>query len=37
MSESPAEIRIKTHIGGTFDIYRKYPDVTAWGTPVATG
>ncbi len=35
--ESPAEIRIKTHISGTFDIYRKSPDVIAWGTPVASG
>ena len=34
---SPAQIRIKNYAAGTFTIYRKAPNVTAWGAPVATG
>ncbi len=37
VQESPAQIRIKSYAAGTFTIYRKAPNVTAWGAPVATG
>ena len=36
-TESPAQIQLKFYLASTYDIYRKAPDVTAWGTAIATG
>ena len=37
VQQSPAQISIKSYAAGTFTIYRKAPNVTAWGTPIAPG
>lgn len=37
VQQSPAQIRIKSYAAGTFTIYRKAPDSTAWGAAFATG
>ena len=34
---SPAQISLKSYAAGTFTIYRKAPNVAAWGSPLATG
>jgi hypothetical protein len=35
--ENPPAIRLKFYLASTYDIYRKAPDVTTWGNPIATG